>query len=198
MTKEDFSPENIHQFIESDEYQDIISTGSYSLFKDIEGFEPHDYDYALLIKSDENSTAKQNYMWMDCKVIYYKPDMSKQEYIEFILNEAQTYPMLTVGLFTKNQCEFFHIEFSDIEPYLGQIEERVSYAAEHYPKYKYYSELLKYVKENRSFDITEEQLMNVYQLYKENRKMKFFGKGVQCKPIEQNDENKEILDSQIS
>lgn len=168
MTKEDFSPEHINDFFPAHEDIFITPTGSYYWFNGIDGFEPHDYDYVRLIKGEEYNVAKSHYMYMDVWDIVYDESKSKQDYINYIVNCARENHLGSAFLciLMKPICDHFGIVYEDIEPYIDEIIALIEEKTATRIKYKYHIKLVNFIKQNRSFELTSEQRLEVYEDYK--------------------------------
>ncbi len=175
MIKEDFSPENIKNFVCADENGTLFCTGSYQWFNGkINEFVPHDYDYCLFIESDNYSFDRTHYMWMDLFIINYKKDGTKKEFIEAYINGTKL--LRCVDLLNADICKHFKITWNDLTPYLDKIEEFISEAVQISDKYDYLLIMFHYMCGNASHELTEEQLKDVYESYAQTHKNK--GEGI--------------------
>lgn len=167
ITRESFSPENIHEFIPEDEYTKVICGGSYYWFNGIEGFQPHDYDYMVFSQSDQYAVSKLHYMFIDAWMIAYNANGTKQDFIDFVMDEAINKKHSSAGLrvLIKPACDIFGITYEDIEPYMEALEQQIIENTNIHTKYKWYQKIIRFIRENRSLELTPEQRQAAFEDY---------------------------------
>lgn len=168
MTKRDFSPENIHNFIEENESTKVFPTGSYVWFHNkIKDFIPHDYDYVVIEKSDQYNFQRFSYMFMDVFKISINIEGNKKDLINFILGYAESSGkmMSSSALLNPLFCKELNISWTDIDPYYTRIENLLNVAISINPKYSYVLEILKCYAENKNHELSDQQISKVYEVY---------------------------------
>ena len=167
MQLSDFSPENIHNFVTESDSVSVFPVGSYYFFNGkIKDFQSHDYDYVVLTKDTEYSRGKFHYSKLDIFFTNYIASDTKENIIENIFNSCEDGSSFVTHFLYKNICESFGFNYSDIEKYYDSIELYINKSIKKSEKYRYLSKIFNFQKENKSFDLTDRQLLEVYDVYK--------------------------------
>lgn len=139
-----------------------ILVGSDAFFKNINGFHGKDKDYLILVEQPTDFKIRKEIRLRGIDRFYYKKDTPQnmiQQTLE--LNDA----MLIGKFLIKEVADEINMKPNDIlplQPLLEKLDEG----------HQYQKIIFKYIIENNSFELTDEQLNEAYQSYLETRKRK--------------------------
>lgn len=159
MLDERYSPENIQKYFVNDETFKLFLIGSNYWFSKFDDFKAHDYDYVLLEKSDHFELSKIKGFQADIKRLRYIEDIPIEEKAEQIYNTSK------FCFAHKDICEHLGFTFADIEEQLNKFKAYANEALVN-TKYEYYIKIINYLLQNRTLELTDEQLLDVYEKYK--------------------------------
>ena len=133
--------------------------GSHAFFDNIKGFHSKDYDYLELIQDPKGfKQYKEQHLRGVC-TFSYKLKLAS-EMIQDVINNSDA---LQIGKFLVPEVvEELGMTVADIlplEPLLQKLDK----------EHQYYKVIFEAIKSNNSFTLTDEQITQAYQIYKEAR-----------------------------
>jgi len=139
-----------------------ILVGSSAFFNEIEGFQPKDRDYVILVSNPVGFNYSRQTSFPDKYCLFEWKKMTAEEFIEYTL---QTKLPMVVGKFLVpefNKEIGFTIEhLKKLEPVFERLDKNHQYEKIIYDSYI----------ENNCFKLTEEQRSKAYKKYAEERQI---------------------------
>ena len=139
-----------------------ILTGSRAFFAGMEGFNPHDTDYAILVNKEDVNYLFKSYradrVKHECHFFYVRNP--KERLLPWIVKHA--IPMTLCSFLVPEFCQQFGITVSDLEilrPLRDRMDRRHSYLVVIYDAYI----------ENGSMALTDQQRQAAFEEYKKER-----------------------------
>ena len=139
-----------------------ILVGSNAFFKGIKEFHSKDKDYLILVDEPTDFKIRKEICLRGIDKFYYKKDIP-QNMMQTTLSLND--PMLIGKFLVKEVAHEIGLSPQDIlilEPLLEKLDEQ----------HQYQKIIFKYIIENNSFELTDEQLKEAYQSYLESRNSK--------------------------
>ena len=136
--------------------------GSNAFFRNMPNFHSKDADILKLVDESEDFKTYREYNLRGVDYFFYKKD-TPQNMINLVLEKND--PMLMGKFLVKEVADEIGLEPNDIlqlEPLLEKLDEQ----------HQYQKIIFKYIIENNSFELTDEQLNEAYQSYLESRNNK--------------------------
>lgn len=136
-----------------------ILVGSNAFFKKIKEFRSKDRDYLVLVDNPTDFKIRKEICLRGIDRFYYKKD-TPQNMVNTVLelNDA----MLIGKFLVKEVANEIGLSVTDIlplEPLFDKLDK----------EHQYQKIIFKYIIENNSFELTDEQINEAYQSYKESR-----------------------------
>lgn len=137
-----------------------IQVGSRVFFSGFEDFHPSDSDFV-----EFHDDAEVDF-WVTYEnqihTFHYKT-MTKEEFINFELEHCQEMPVAASKFIVPELVEYFGITFVDLIPFMTAFDNLRG-------KHKYVKYILDCYLDNGWFELTEEQLLYAYDIYKQKDK----------------------------
>lgn len=139
-----------------------ILVGSSAFFNEIEGFQPKDRDYVILVSNPVGFRYARQTSFPDKYCLFEWKKMSVDEFIKYTL---ETKLSMTAGKFLipefNKQIGFTIEHLKKLGPVFERLDDRHQYEKIIYDAYV----------ENNCFELTEEQRLKAYKKYKEERQI---------------------------
>ena len=135
--------------------------GSKYFFRNLPGYVSKDTDILVIMDSWMIGRTNVLNMKRDGEDIFFYKDMNKEEFINDTLNSKV--PMRVGKFLNKEFNEYLGFTIDDLKVFNELFNELDK-------EHLYEKRIYEYYIENNKFELTEEQLLDCYKVYKENKK----------------------------